>query len=186
MGAKWGKPVLGDKWPFLGLSTPWHLPNLPIALAIVVPCIHRVQWWLHPHLALGNFLCCNSGGFWPVTPQKYVWSPKAMINIIQNLYELGWCLAILSGTQHTWYGGGSISNIFEMGAFWAILYLFYCSLQVLLVYFDHMHILKVSWCSNYGPIPCFDVVAAYFQMILLGIEIWHVGQNAMFVFWRQE
>ena len=109
----------------------------------------------------------------------YVWLPKAMINIIQNLYELGWCLAILFGTQHTWYGGGSISNIFAMGAFWAILYLFYCSLQVLLVYFDHMHILKVSWCSNYGPIPCFDVVAAYLWKILhLGMEIWHVGQNA--------
>ena len=27
------------------------------------------------------------------------------------------------------------------------------------------------------------VVAAYFWMALLGMEIWHVGQNAMFVFW---
>ena len=34
--------------------------------------------------------------------------------------------------------------------------------QVLLVYFDHMHIWNVSRCSNYGPIPYFDVVAAYF------------------------
>ena len=34
--------------------------------------------------------------------------------------------------------------------------------QVLLVHFDHMHILKVSGCSNHGPIPFVDVVAAYF------------------------
>ena len=34
--------------------------------------------------------------------------------------------------------------------------------QVLLVYFDHMHIWKVSGGSNHGPIPIFDVVAAYF------------------------
>ena len=26
-------------------------------------------------------------------------------------------------------------------------------LQALLVYFDHAHIWKVSWCSNHGPIP---------------------------------
>jgi hypothetical protein len=34
--------------------------------------------------------------------------------------------------------------------------------QVLLVYFDHMHICKVFGCSNHGPIPFFDVVVAYF------------------------
>jgi hypothetical protein len=34
--------------------------------------------------------------------------------------------------------------------------------QALLVYFDHMHIWKVSGCSDHGPIPFFDVVAAYF------------------------
>jgi hypothetical protein len=34
--------------------------------------------------------------------------------------------------------------------------------QALLVFFDHMHILKVTGCSNHGPIPFFDVVAAYF------------------------
>jgi hypothetical protein len=32
----------------------------------------------------------------------------------------------------------------------------------------------------------FIVVAASFWMLLLGMEIWHVGQNVMFVFWRQE
>ena len=58
--------------------------------------------------------------------------------------------------------------------------------QVLLVYFDHMHIWKVFGCWNHGPIPFFDVVAAYFWMVLLGMEIWHVGQNVMFVFWRQK
>ena len=35
-------------------------------------------------------------------------------------------------------------------------------LQVLLVYFDHMHIWKVSGCSNHGPTTFFDFVAAYF------------------------
>ena len=90
----------------------------------------------------------------------------------------------------------SISYIFATCAFWAILCLFYCSpphtpppiwqmFQVLLVYFDHTHIWKVSGCSNHGPISFFDVVAAYFWMVLLGMEIWNVGQNAMFVFWRQ-
>ena len=36
--------------------------------------------------------------------------------------------------------------------------------QALLVYFDHMYIYgwKVSGCSNHGPIPIFDLVAAYF------------------------
>ena len=34
--------------------------------------------------------------------------------------------------------------------------------QALLVYFDHMHMWKVSGCSNHRPIPFFDVVAAYF------------------------
>jgi hypothetical protein len=34
--------------------------------------------------------------------------------------------------------------------------------QVLLVCFDHMHIWKVSGCSNFEPIPFFDVVAAFF------------------------
>ena len=48
-------------------------------------------------------------------------------DIIQNLYELGWCLAVLFGTQHTWYGHCSISNIFATCAFRAILCLFYCS-----------------------------------------------------------
>ena len=33
VGAKEGKPVLGPKWTFWGLSTPWHLPNLPTALS---------------------------------------------------------------------------------------------------------------------------------------------------------
>jgi hypothetical protein len=34
--------------------------------------------------------------------------------------------------------------------------------QELLVYFDHIHIIwKVSGCSNHGPVPFFDVVAAY-------------------------
>ena len=48
--------------------------------------------------------------------------------MIQNLYyELGWCLAILFGTQHTWYGRCSISDIFAVCAFLAILCLFYCS-----------------------------------------------------------
>ena len=44
-------------------------------------------------------------------------------------------------------------------------------LQALLVYFDHIHIWKVSGCSNCGPLPFFDVVAAYFWMVLLGMEI---------------
>ena len=113
-----------------------------------------------------------------------------------KLYELGWCLAILFGMQQTWYGHSGISNSFAMCAFWAILCLFYFFLpitppiwqmfQVLLVYFDYMHIWKVSGCSNRGPMPFFDVVAAYFLLVLLGMEIWHVGQNPMFVFWRQE
>ncbi|OEU06383.1 hypothetical protein FRACYDRAFT_254667 [Fragilariopsis cylindrus CCMP1102] len=34
--------------------------------------------------------------------------------------------------------------------------------QVLLVYFDHTHMWKVSGCSNHGPLIVFDVVAAYF------------------------
>ena len=34
--------------------------------------------------------------------------------------------------------------------------------QVLLVYFDHVHIWKVSGCSDHGPTTVFDVVAAYF------------------------
>ena len=60
------------------------------------------------------------------------WHPRYMYatlnnDIIQNLYELGWCLAVLFGTQHTWYGRSSISNIFATCAFWAILCLFYCS-----------------------------------------------------------
>ena len=41
--------------------------------------------------------------------------------------------------------------------------------QALFVYFDHMHKWKVSGCSNHGSIPFFDVVAAYFWMICLGI-----------------
>ena len=60
------------------------------------------------------------------------WHPKYMYGYLKqwynpNLYELGWCLAFLFGTQHTWYGCGIISNIFAMCAFWAILCQFYCS-----------------------------------------------------------
>ena len=34
--------------------------------------------------------------------------------------------------------------------------------QVLLVYFDHIHIWKVSGCSKHDSIPFSEVVAAYF------------------------
>ena len=57
---------------------------------------------------------------------------------------------------------------------------------LLLMCIDHMHIRKVSGCSNHGTITFFDVVAAYFWMLLLGMGICYVGQKAMFVFWGQE
>ena len=59
--------------------------------------------------------------------------------------------------QHVHFGPFFVCSIVPRPTIPSIWQLF----QVLLVYFDHMHILKVSWCSNYGPIPCFDVVAAY-------------------------
>ena len=44
--------------------------------------------------------------------------------------------------------------------------------QILLVCFDHMHIIwKVSRCSNHSPIPSFDVVIAPFWILLLSMEI---------------
>jgi hypothetical protein len=43
--------------------------------------------------------------------------------------------------------------------------------QILLVFFDYMHIRKVSGCSNRGPMSFFDGLAAYFLLVLLGMEI---------------
>lgn len=40
VGAKGENPVLGPKWPFWGLSTPWHLPSLHTALSN--------SWTLYP------------------------------------------------------------------------------------------------------------------------------------------
>ena len=44
-----------------------------------------------------------------------------------------------TGTQHTWYGCSSISNVFAICAFWAILCLFYCSPP-------HHTTSKYCWC----------------------------------------
>ena len=132
-----------------------------------------------------------------------LWHPNNMYDYLKKWYDskLLWVRLMPSyfswdSAYLVWAWRCSISNILQ----WVHVRLFYVysiiphtttppiwqMFQVLLVYFDHMHIWKVTGCSNHGPIPFFDVVAAYFWMVLLGMEIWHVGQYAMFVFRRQE
>ena len=70
--------------------------------------------------------------------------------MIQKLYELGWCLAILFGTQHTWYECCSISNILHrvhFGPFYVYSIVphpttipIWQMFQILLVYFDHIYV----------------------------------------------
>ena len=79
---------------------------------------------------------------------EYVWLPRTMIES-KTFFELGWCLAISFGTQHTWYGWFYVCSIVPNPTPPPIWQMF----QVLLVYFDHIHIWKVSGCSMHGPIP---------------------------------
>ena len=161
--------------------------------------VHHGLDYTHTWHLLREIVCFKRGGFWPVIHPNYMYDYlKQWWN--QETLWIRLILAILFGTQHTWYGRGIISNNFATCAFWAILCLFYFSLpttppiwqmfQVLLMYFG-----GVSWPYAYkegiwGYKPwynsSFNVVAAYFWMVLLGMGIWHVSQNAMFVFWRHE
>ena len=123
------------------------------------------------------------------------WHPKYTYGYLKQWYNpkpsfIRLMLAILLGTQHAWYGRGSISNIFATCAFWAILCLFYCPLphhttnmanvpSFVVVYWLYAY-MEGFGCRNYVQNPSFDVVAAYFWMVLLGMKIRYAGRNAMF------
>ena len=119
--------------------------------------VHHGLDYTHTWHLLREIVCFKRGGFWPVTHPNYMYDYlKQWWN--QETLWIRLILAILFGTQHTWYGRGIISNNFATCAFWAILCLFYCSppptrsiwqmFQILLVYYDHMHVWKVSGCWN--------------------------------------
>ena len=88
--------------------------------------VHHGLDYTHTWHLLREIVCFKRGGFWPVTHPNYMYDYlKQWWN--QETLWIRLILAILFGTQHTWYGRGIISNNFATCAFWAILCLFYCS-----------------------------------------------------------
>ena len=112
------------------------------------------------------------------TPQLCVWLPETIIELksIWNRRMSSYC-----NNQNTWVRERWHLKFFSNRSIFGNLYVYSfvpCSIappiwpmfQVFLVFFDHMHISKVSVCSNHGPIP--NVLCSFFL-------------NATFMAWRK-
>ena len=141
-------------------------------------------------------VCFNSSGFWPVTPQIFVWLPKTMVESKNFMNKFDAWLFYLGLSIP---GMGAVtSQIFlqcvHLGPFYVYSIVprpttppIWQMFQALLVYFDHIHIWKVHGCSNRGSVPfCCCCGSLYLNGTFRYMEIWHVGQNTMFLFWRQK
>ena len=141
----------------------WHLENLCVLIAVVFDPWHPkymygyLKQWYNPKALWIRLMSSN----FTLDSAYLVWAVKSQISL-QPVHFWLFC----------------VYSIFFLPITPPMWQMF----QVLLVYFDHTHIWKVSGCSNHGAITFWCCGSL---MILLGMEIWHVGQNAMFVFWRQ-
>ena len=78
------------------------------------------------------------------------------------MYILGYFMSVYCSSPHHSTNMANVPR--NVGVFWPSY-----------AYMEGIWVLK-PWSNSF-----FDVVAAYFWMALLGMEIWHVGRNAMFV-----
>ena len=126
-----------------------------------------------------------------MSPQLCVWLPETIIELKSkwNRRMFSYCINQNTWLQELWY-----LKFFSNRSIFGNLYVYSfvpCSIappiwpmfHVFLVYFDHMHISKVSVCSNHGPIPFLDALCSFF--LNATFMAWKYGmhdvQNAMFV-----